>query len=245
MCTGPSRLRAFARTKAEPVAGDGGRGYKRRMVLILHAHPLASYCWKVLIALYENDTPFEFRLIDFGDEASAADFRALWPLAKMPVLVDDGQALFESSVIIEHLAIRHPGPVRLLPAEQAAALEARMLDRIFDNYVMGPMQAIVGDRIRPAESRDPFGVTAARALIETSYGWLEERLEGREWASGADFGLADCAAAPSLHYADKVQPMAGRFPTLAAYLERLEARPSFARVLAEAEPWRHLFPAED
>jgi glutathione S-transferase len=213
------------------------------MALVLHAHPLASYCWKVLIALYENGTPFELRLVDFADEKSAAEFRALWPLAKMPVLVDDGKPVLESSVIIEHLAIRHPGPVRLLPEDQAAALEARMLDRIFDNYVMGPMQQIVGDRIRPADVRDPHGVAAARALIETSYGWLEEKVDGREWAAGADFGLADCAAAPSLHYADKVQPMAGRFPALADYLERLEARPSFARVLAEAEPYRHLFPA--
>ena len=212
------------------------------MALILHAHPLASYCWKVLIALYENDTPFEFRLVDFGDEKSAADFRALWPLAKMPVLVDDGKAVFESSVIIEHLAIHHPGPVALLPEDRSAALEARMLDRIFDNYVMGPMQAIVGDRIRPADSRDPHGVAAARRLLETGYGWLEDRLDGREWAAGADFGLADCAAAPSLHYADKVQPMAGRFPRLDDYLERLEARSSFARVLAEAGPYAHLFP---
>ena len=213
------------------------------MSVILHAHPLASYCWKVLIALYENDTPFELRLVDFGDEASAAEFRALWPLAKMPVLVDGDRTIVESSVIIEHLDLHHPGPVRLLPEDQAGALEARMLDRIFDNYVMGPMQQIVGDRIRPADSRDPYGVAAARRLIETSYGWLEARLGGREWAAGADFGLADCAAAPSLHYADRVHPMGGRFPALAAYLARLEARPSFARVLAEAEPYRHLFPA--
>ena len=215
------------------------------MALILHAHPLASYCWKVLIALYENDTPFELRLVDFGDEAGAAEFRALWPLAKMPALVDDGRPLFESTVIIEHLAIHHPGPVALLPADRGAALEARMLDRIFDNYVMGPMQAIVGDRIRPADSRDPYGVAAARALLETSYGWLEQRLAGREWAAGAAFGLADCAAAPSLHYANRVQPLAGRFPLVARYLDRLEARPSFARVLEEARPYSHLFPAED
>lgn len=214
------------------------------MTLVLHAHPLASYCWKVLIALYENDTSFEFRMVDFGDEKSAADFRALWPLAKMPVLVDGDRTIVESSVIIEHLDLRHPGPVRLLPEDRAGALETRMLDRIFDHYVMGPMQAIVGDRIRPAGSRDPFGVAAARQLLETSYGWLEGRLERRQWAAGAEFGLADCAAAPSLHYADRVQPMAGHFPRLADYLARLEARPAFARVLAEAEPWRHLFPAE-
>ena len=216
------------------------------MALVLHAHPLASYCWKVLIALYENGTPFELRLVDFGDEASAAEFRALWPIAKMPVLVDDGRPLFESSIIIEHLALHFPGPARLLPDDPDEALQVRMLDRIFDNYVMNPMQAIVLARIRPPGQRDAAGVADARRLLDTSYGWLEGRLDGRlggrDWAAGDGFSLADCAAAPSLHYADKVHPMGGRFPALAAYLERLEARLSFARVLAEAEPYRHLFP---
>ena len=213
------------------------------MSLILYAHPLASYCWKALIALYEKAVPFEFRLVDFGDEASIAEFRALWPLAKMPVLLDEGRRVVESTTIIEHLDFRHPGPVRLIPSDPTEALEARMLDRIFDNYVMNPMQKIVGDRLRPPDRRDPHGVAEARQLIETSYGWLEDRLDGPRWAAGADFSLADCAAAPSLHYADKVQPLAGRFPRLADYLSRIEARPSFARVLEEAEPYRHLFPA--
>ena len=214
------------------------------MALTLHAHPLSSYCWKALIALYENDTPFDFRQLELGDEASAADFLMLWPIGRMPVLVDDGAVIVESSVIIEHLAIHHPGPVRLLPADPAAALEVRMLDRIFDHYVMTPMQKIVFDRLRPADRRDPHGVAEARKLIDTSYGWLEDRLTGRSWAAGEDFSLADCAAGPSLHYADKVQPMDSRFPTLAVYLARLEQRPSFARVLEKAAPYRRFFPRD-
>ena len=212
------------------------------MTLTLHAHPLASYCWKALIALYENDTPFDFVLVDFGDEASVAAFRALWPLAKMPVLVDDGRTVVESSTVIEYLALHHPGPVALVPADPDAAIQVRTLDRIFDNYVMGPMQAIVADRIRPADRRDPYGVDAARRLLDTAYPWLESELGGRTWAAGEAFTLADCAAAPSLYYAEKVHPFRERYPQLAAYQDRLAARPSFARVLEEAKPYEHMFP---
>ena len=215
------------------------------MSLILHAHPLSSYCWKVLIALYENDTPFAFRQLDLMDQAAAAAFAALWPIAKMPVLEDDGRAIVESSIIIEHLDLHHPGSVRFLPGDPEAGLDVRMLDRLFDNYVMTPMGRIVFNRIRPADKRDPLAKEEAIALLDKSYGWLEQRLAGREWAAGADFSLADCAAAPSLHYADKVHPLGGRFPVVAGYLERLKARPSFARVLVEAEPYAHFFPAGD
>ena len=217
------------------------------MALILHYHPLASFCWKVLIALYENGTPFEPRLVDLGDPDSRAAFAALWPIAKMPVLEDSarGCVVPETSIIIEYLDLRHPGPMPLIPADRELALETRMLDRIFDHYVMSPMQKIVFNRFCPAEARNPYDVMAARQLIDTAYGWLEARLEGREWAVGNPFTLADCAAAPSLHYADKVQPMAGRFSTLADYLRRLEGRPSFARVVEEARPYAHMFPSED
>jgi glutathione S-transferase len=216
---------------------------KRGMTLILYAHPLSSYCWKALIALYENDTPFELREVDFGSEASVNEFRALWPLAKMPVLVDGDRVIVESSTVIEYLALHHPGPSGLLPDDPAAALEVRKLDRIFDNYVMTPLQKIVGDRIRPEDGRDPYGVAEARRLLDTSYAWLESELAGRAWAAGGHFSLADCAASPSLHYADKVHPLRADHPALAAYLARLEERPSFARVLREAEPYRHMFPA--
>lgn len=212
------------------------------MSLTLHAHPLSSFCWKALIALYEKGAEFELRIVDFGDAANAAAFRALWPVAKMPVLEDGGAVIVESSVVIEHLDLTHPGPPRLIPEDRAAALKVRMLDRIFDHYVMAPMQRIVLDRLRPAEARCPADVDSARAMLDTARCWLEGELAGRSWAAGEDFTLADCAAAPSLHYGDKVQPMAGRFPAVGAYLDRLRERPSFARVLREAEPYAHMFP---
>ena len=215
------------------------------MTLTLYAHPLSSYCWKALIALYENDTPFAFRQLDWDNAEVGAEFAALWPLQKMPVLVDDGATVMETTVVIEHLDIHHPGPVRLVPEDPAAALEVRMLDRIFDNYVMTPMQAVVFNRLRPADSKDPYGVEQARALLEKSYAWLEQKLAGRIWAAGDDFSLADCAAAPSLHYADRVQPFDGRFPNLAAYVARLDARPSVARVHEEARPYAHMYPQGD
>lgn len=215
------------------------------MTLKLHAHPLSSYCWKALIAFYEKATPFEFELLDLGDPEAFAEFAALWPIAKMPVLVDGQRVIVETSIIIEYLDLYQPASLLLVPEDREAAIEVRMLDRIFDNYVMTPMQKIVFNRFCPAEARNAHDVMAARRTIDTAFGWLEERLKGRIWAAGESFSLADCAAAPSLHYADKVQPMAGRFPGLADYLARLEARPSFARVLKEAEPYAHMFPKGD
>jgi glutathione S-transferase len=207
----------------------------------LYAHPFSSYCQKVLIALYENDIPFELRLLVPDDAQVMTELAELWPLKKMPVLVDEGRAVIEATIIIEHLQLRHPGPVRLIPADPSAALDVRFLDRFFDNYVMTPMQRIVFDAIRPPEHRNPQDVTDARALLDTSYGWLEGRLATREWAAGA-FGLADCAAAPSLFYADWVHPIDASFANVLAYRRRLLARPSFARAVDEARPYRHFFP---
>jgi glutathione S-transferase len=212
------------------------------MPLTFYGHPLSSYCWKVLIALYENDTPFEYRRLD--NEETAGELARLWPLAKMPILVEDGRAIVESSMLIEYLDLCHPGPVRFVPADPEAALRVRTLDRIFDNYVMTPMQRIVGDRLRPAEARDLCGVGEARSLLAKTYAWLEGELGDAGWAAGAAFTLADCAAAPSLHYAHRVQPISADHRRLRAYLARLEARPSVARVLAEAAPFAHMFPQE-
>jgi glutathione S-transferase len=208
----------------------------------LYAHPFSSYCQKVLIALYENDLAFEWRLLANGDEQVAAELAALWPLKKMPVLVDRGRTVVETIVIIEYLGIHHPGPVRLIPEAAEAALDVRMMDRFFDNYVMTPMQKIVFDFIRGPDERDPSGVKDARRLLETAYGWLDERIAGREWATGAGFSLADCAAAPALFYADWVHPVATTFANLRRYRQRLLARPSFARAVDEARPYRKLFP---
>ncbi|MFZ0267118.1 glutathione S-transferase family protein [Caulobacter sp.] len=217
------------------------------MSLTLHMHPLSSYCWKALIALYENDTPFEAQVIDFGDLEAAAAFKALWPTAKMPLLRDEARnrTIPETSIIIEHLQATYPGPVRFIPDDPEAALRVRLMDRLFDLYVMTPMQAIVADRIRPVDvAKDPYGVAQARSQLATAYGLLETELAGRTWAAGEDFTLADCAAAPALFYADKVAPLGETYPVVSAYLDRLLARPSFARVLREAEPYFAMFPTE-
>ena len=210
--------------------------------MILYYHPLSSYCWKVLIALYENDTPFERKMMEEPGVADA--WLALWPLGKFPVLRDEArdQTVAEASIIIEYLGQQRAGRFRPIPADPGDALEVRLMDRLFDNYVMTPMQKIVADRLRPEDARDAHGMGEARILLGKAYAMLEERIGARQWAAGDDFTLADCAAAPALFYADKVEPMRGGFPALAAYLDRLEARASFARVLEEKQPWWHMFP---
>lgn len=208
----------------------------------LYAHPFASYCQKVLIALYENGTPFDHRTIDLGDAEDSAELAALWPFKRFPVLVDDGLVLRESSIIVEHLGLRHPGPVQLIPTDATAALEVRFMDRFFDNYVSTPQGRIVFDSIRPAEHRDPYGVTEAQQMLETAYRWLDQTMADREWAAGETFSLADCAAAPALFYADWTHPIDEEFGNVRAYRQRLLARSSFARAVDEARPYRPLFP---
>jgi glutathione S-transferase len=211
------------------------------MSLALYGHPFSSYTQKALVALYENATPFEFRMLD-GSEPHASDFEALWPIKRFPILVDKGRTILESTIVIEYLGLHHPGPVRLIPADADEALETRKLDRFFDNYVAIPMQKIVFDSIRPADVRDSYGVGEARAMLDRAYAWLDETMAAREWAAGDAFSLADCAAAPSLFYADWVHPIAPSFENVRAYRTRLLARPSFARAVEEARPYRPLFP---
>ena len=210
------------------------------MPLVLYAHPFASYCWKALIALYENGTPFAYRTLD--NAAAMAELEALWPLKKFPVLADGGEVLIESSVIVEYLALRHPGPARLIPIEPDAALKARFHDRFFDNYVHAPMQKLVADHMRAPGERDAKGVEEAKATLDVAYAWLEKNVSRAGWAAGGDFTLADCAAAPALFYADWVRPIGGEFAGVRAYRARLLARPSVARVVDEARPFRKLFP---
>ena len=185
-------------------------------MLTLHSHPFASFCQKVLIALYENGTQFTPVLVDFGDPDSAAAFRALWPIAKMPVLHDsaNGRIVPESSIIIEYLALNFPGPVALIPADPQAALGVRLADRFYDLYVEQPLQAIVADRIRPEGARDPFGVAAARDRLATAYAIIEQDMANRTWAAGEDFTMADCAAGPALFYADWVAPLGDDWPNV-------------------------------
>jgi glutathione S-transferase len=212
------------------------------MTLKLYAHPFSSYCQKVLIALYENGTPFEFRMLAPGDEQATAELEALWPLKRFPVLVDGGRTFVEATIIIEHLVLEHPGPVRLIPEDARAALDVRLMDRFFDNYVSTPQQKIVFDSIRAVELRDPYGVAEARTMLETAYRWLDQAMAGRKWAVGDDFSLADCAAAPALFYADWSHPIDEAFANVRAYRRRLLTRPSFARAVEEARPYRPLFP---
>lgn len=212
------------------------------MSLTLYAHPFSSYCQKVIVALYENATPFTSRQLSLDDPEAGVEWAKLWPMKHMPVLVDGETPVVESSIIIEHLGLFHPGPVQLVPADAKQALGVRMMDRFFDNYVMTPMQAIVFDHLRPADARDPFGVARARAKLDGAYRWLDGTLAGRHWASGDAFSLADCAAAPSLFYADWVHEIDAAFGNLRAYRARLLARPSFARAVEEARHFRKLFP---
>jgi glutathione S-transferase len=210
------------------------------MNLALYAHPFSSYCQKVLIALYENATPFSLHML--ADAEVAREFAALWPLKRMPLLRDDGRTIVESSIIIEHLAQHHAGPVRLLPDDPKAALEARFMDRFFDNYVMTPMGRIVSDCLRAPAERDPRTVAEAKQLLDTAYAWLDVRMASREWAIGDNFSLADCAAAPALFYADWTHPIDDGFSHARSYRNRLLRRPSFARAVKEARPYRPLFP---
>jgi glutathione S-transferase len=208
--------------------------------LVLHQHPFALYCWKPLIALYERDVPFTAELVE--DRSALA---ALWLPASIPVLVDDGLVVPESSTVVERLD-RHGDAPPLIPADPADALRTRVWDRVVDGHVATPVQTIVGDALRPEDAKDPHGVTQARSALDVGYATLARQLEGREhagWLAGDRFTLADCAAAPALHYADVVHPLdRDAHPALAAYVERVLARPSVARVIDEARPYRELFP---
>jgi glutathione S-transferase len=212
------------------------------MSLNLFAHPLSSYCQKVFIAFYENKTHFHLKMLSPDHPETGREFAELWPIQRMPLLRDGDQTVVESTIIIEHLEIHHPGPVKLIPRDPKAALEVRFMDRVFDNYIQTHQQKVVFDILRPPEQRDPHGVAYARQQLETSYRWLDGRMEGREWAAGDSFSLADCAAAPALFYADWTQAIAPEFVHLKAYRQRLLARPSVARAVDEARPYRHMFP---
>jgi len=216
------------------------------MSLALYYHPLASFCWKALIALYENDIPFTPQLVNLGDPNERAAFLKLWPIGKFPVLHDEarGQTVPESSIIIEYLDQHYPGRTRLIPGDAELALQTRLRDRFYDLYVHLPMQAIVDNRMRPQHAKDPLGANNARTRLRTSYAIIDEQVKGSGWAAGASFTMADCAALPALFYANEVEPFGDGLANVSAYLDRLKARPSAARVLKEAEPYFHMFPRE-
>jgi glutathione S-transferase len=211
-------------------------------MLQFFGHPFSSYCQKALIALYENDIPFAFRMIDPDHADNGARLAQLWPIGKFPVLEDAGRAVFEASIIVEYLQIHHRGPVRLVPDDPAVALEVRLLDRFFDNHVATPQGKLVFDALRPEGQKDPAGVADARAALDKAYIWLDAHMAGRTWAAGDAFSLADCAAAPHLFYAHWSHPVPAEHGQVHAYRRRLLERPSFARAVEEARPWRPYFP---
>ena len=211
------------------------------MTLTLYSHPFSSYCQKVLTALWERDIPFTYRHLE--DPGAGEELAALWPIGKFPVLVDDGTTVIETSVIIEHLDLYHGDAAPMVPADPKAALEVRFLDRFFDQYVMTAMQGPVFEALRGenADRKDEL-MDKARTALDTAYAWLEVRLAGRIWAAGDTFSMADCAAGPSLFYADWVHPIGEAFPAVRAYRGRLLARPSFARAVEGGRKYRHYFP---
>lgn len=213
------------------------------MDLTLYYHPLSSFCHKVLIALYENDTAFEKRIIDLGDDEDRSELRALWPFCKFPVIRDHVRKrdVPESSIVIEYLDRYFGGAFPLIPASFDDALEVRLWDRIFDNHVQGPMQEIVNDRLRKANG----DLTAARSKLETAYRMIDRQVASRTWVAGREFSMADCAAAPALFYASTLRQFPDECMHLMAYFDRLVDRPSVQRVLEEAKPYFSLYPFQD
>jgi glutathione S-transferase len=216
------------------------------MSLKLYFHPLSSFCWKALIALYENETPFTSVSVDLSSETERAALLKLWPIGKFPVLRDEAtdRTIPESSIIIEYLDNQYPGRTRFIPADGRLALQTRLRDRFYDLYVHLSVQKIVGDRLRPKGSRDPHGVEEAKARIQSCYGMIDKEVAAKTWAMGEAFSMADCAASPALFYANRVVPFGDTHSHLAAYFDRLKARSSFARVISEAEPYFQMFPQE-
>jgi glutathione S-transferase len=214
------------------------------MSLKLYFHPLSSFCQKVLVAVYENDTPFEPHIVDLADEITTAEFKKLWPIGKFPVLRDEAKdrTVPESSIIIEYLGQHYPGRTQFVPADTELAWQTRLRDRFYDLYVHEPMQKVIGDRLRPAASKDPYGVEQAKARLQTAYGMIDQEMGTKSWAMGDAFSMADCAAAPALFYANLVMPFGDTHKNVAGYFDRLMERPSFARAVEEAKPYFKLFP---
>lgn len=212
--------------------------------LAVYGHPFSAYTQKVLIALYENDTPFELRNLDPAAPGNHADeWKRRWPLAQFPVLVEGDRTVAESSIVIEHLQLAHPGPARLVPAEAAAALQVRFMDRVFDLHVLAPVQHAVGAALTGDADRRAQAMAESAQKLERAYAWLEAQwADGRAWAAGETFTMADCAAAPALFYSDWTHPISGTYPLLRAYRARLLSRPSIAKAVDGGRPYRHYFP---
>ena len=211
------------------------------MTLQLFAHPFSAYCWKVLIPLWADATPFYYRILDEEHPRNMEELERHWPFRLFPVLLDDGKPVVETTIIVEHLQAHHPGPNRWIP-EGEPGRHVRFLDRFFDLYVMNNMTVPVFDKLRPEGKQDPYGVEQAMQWLVTAYDWLEANLGDGPWAVGDAFTLADCAAAPSLFYADWVEPIGPTRPRLSAYRARLLAHPIVARAVDDARPYLAVFP---
>jgi glutathione S-transferase len=209
--------------------------------LQLFAHPFSSYSQTVLIALWADGTAFDYRMLDQDHPENMEELRRHSPFALFPVLLDDGKPVIETTVIIEHLQAHHPGPNRWIPDGELGR-RVRLLDRFFDLHVMSNMQVPVFDKLRPEGTHDDYGVARARERLHVAYDWLEANLDDGPWAAGEAFTLADCAAAPSLFYADWVEQIGPSRPKLAAYRARLLAHPIVARAVDEGRPYRAFFP---
>ena len=211
------------------------------MAIELFAHPFSSYCQKAIIALHEHGVDWTLRMIEPGSEWNT-EWEAIWPIRRFPVLREGGRVVPEASAIIEHLHARHRTTTPLIPDDPDDAVEVRMLDRFFDHYVSDPQARIVVNALRREDQRDPLAGQEAQELLDRAYAWLDARMAGRTWAVGEAFSMADCAAAPSLFYADWTHPIGDRFANVSAYRARMLRRPSIARAVDAARPYRQLFP---
>lgn len=207
--------------------------------LVLYSHPFSSYCQKAIVAFYEKGLPFTQRMLE--DEGAMDELRAVWPFGQFPILKEGTRRFAEASIVIERLDQISPD-TPMIPADPDLALEVRFMDRVFDNHVQTHQQRIIYNALRPAADRDPVGDEQARAKLDMAYGWLDGVMSGRTWAAGEVFSLADCGAAPGLLYAHWTHPIPKTLVNLWAYRDRLLARPSYARALAEARPYRDYFP---
>jgi glutathione S-transferase len=214
-------------------------------VLQVYGHPFASFYWKVLIALYERDVPFELRMVDGDHPDNLEAVRRHAPTGQFPVLVDGTRVVIESAAIIEYLDLHHGSAPPMVPADPRAAIEAREMDGVFDDYVMAPLTRMVFNVLREEGRRDPHLDAEMQSILDRAYAWLDRRLSGRTWAANDTFGIADCAAAPALHYANWGHPIPASLVALHGYRRRLLARPSIARVVEEARPFRAFFPLKD
>lgn len=211
----------------------------------IYGHPFASFYWKAAIALYERNVPFEFQMVDPEHPEHAAAAQRLAPTGQFPILIDGDRTVIESAAIIEYLDLTHGDAPAMVPADRRAAIEARQMDSVFDDYVMAPLTRMVLNAIRDPDKRDPHVNAEAKATLDKSYAWLDRWMDGRQWAANSTFGIADCAAAPALFYAHWGHPISPEHAALRDYRARLLARPSIARVIEEARPWRHFFPLKE